>query len=158
MHHFQLSGMNDIAFAAADLPQDGFCDVVLGGAQAACRNDNSVLGKGIQEDRSNLFPVVPDGNHAFDMDAGLFQGPRELCRIGIYHLADQNFVTDGADNGVDHRVSEVCFSMSFNSLDRPNGRRLVSIRLAPASSSSIPSSGDWATPMTGSLPWHSSRV
>ena len=158
MHHFQLSGVYDIAFAAADLPQDGLCDVVLGGAQTAGGDDDGVPGKGVLKDGSDFLPVVSDGNHPFDMDSGFFQSLCELSRIGIDHLADENFIADGADNGIDHTFSDVCFSKSFNSLASASGRMDVSMRLAPARSSSMASSGVCATPITGILPWHSSRL
>ena len=104
VHHFQLAGVLDIAFASGNAGQDRLGDIVFGRPKTACREYKGARGKLLRQDAFDFRGIVADRKHADDMDSVFFQSTGKMLGIGVQHLSNQDFVTDCDDTCLNHFV------------------------------------------------------
>ena len=136
LHNGQLSSVLHESGASGELGQNAFRDIILRGTETACSKDDIIDGQFVAEVVQDFVAVVPDGQHAGDTDAGLFERDGKAGRVGVHNLADEDFIADGADGSLDHAFG-IGWSMALRRLlavrrGLPGMPWATSIREAPA--------------------------
>jgi hypothetical protein len=72
-----------------------FGDVIFGRAKAACHQDQADPFACILQRCQDMLPAVGDAGDLMNPDAHKIQLFGNPCRIGVDHLADQQFISDG---------------------------------------------------------------
>ena len=92
------------------LCQRMFCDVVLGGAQAACDDYHLTLRKGASECLLDLLGGVANRDFFVYGDTRCVEMFGDADRVGIYNLTDKYLIANGYDCRFNHFLE--CFLLS----------------------------------------------